>query len=375
MLYVLTTVGTSIFGNLKKELNEEQNKYIDQLKTKDSFNIEDPILSQIREKVKEISLRKDEFCYRLSAEITSLKKIKEDEDYYKEQEIKIKFILTDTIESEVATILLEDFFSKQPNYFKIDSSDGRKKIEGLQVKDFKKFEEKGLINLLEEVNKIKDEVNKIKDEVEKLKKARIILNLTGGYKGMIPFLTIFGQLYNIKIHYIYENGSLIKFPQLPIQFDWFKAESYYNYLSNESKIPYNPEDKIFEELQNNYLIKVDNNSYTVTSVGKLFFKYIKEKVIVSDNVMGHTMEYKILEYYLENPYEDKYFYLKRSHDLLDPEAPTAKDKKSDIDLLMKESKNSEEFISVESKPYLAIQECHKTPDEYFIKQLKTNRTF
>ena len=59
----------------------------------------------------------------------------------------------------------------------------------------------------------------------------ILLNITGGYKATIPYLTLMGQIYNLPIYYTFEEtpghqSELIRIPQAPIAIDWGLFEKY-----------------------------------------------------------------------------------------------------------------------------------------------------
>lgn len=72
-------------------------------------------------------------------------------------------------------------------------------IEGLQVKDAETFRDAGFINLIDKVVAIKGE------------DTSTILNISGGYKALIPPLTLLAQLEQIPLYYIYEDsGELIE---------------------------------------------------------------------------------------------------------------------------------------------------------------------
>ena len=63
-------------------------------------------------------------------------------------------------------------------------------ISDLQVKDSKRFI-KGMRNLIDEIFEIADEYW-----------GNVIMNITGGYKASIPYLTILAQLNGCPIYYI-----------------------------------------------------------------------------------------------------------------------------------------------------------------------------
>ena len=50
---------------------------------------------------------------------------------------------------------------------------------------------------------------------------RIELNATGGFKGMVPYLTLYGMFYDLPVSYIFEQSeTLIQLPRIPLAFDW-----------------------------------------------------------------------------------------------------------------------------------------------------------
>jgi putative CRISPR-associated protein (TIGR02619 family) len=88
-----------------------------------------------------------------------------------------------------------------------------RRIEDLQVLDAKKLRERGLKNLVKAVLDYlaNDSVRYSYD---------IILNPTGGFKGVVPFITILGMLYGQRSVYLFEFAEeLINLPPLPFSFD------------------------------------------------------------------------------------------------------------------------------------------------------------
>jgi putative CRISPR-associated protein (TIGR02619 family) len=88
------------------------------------------------------------------------------------------------------------------------------RIEGLQVHNAKLFREKGLKNL----------VKIVVDEYLANESIRynydIIINPTGGFKAVVPFLTVLGMLYGKRTAYMFEFADeLINLPPLPFSFD------------------------------------------------------------------------------------------------------------------------------------------------------------
>jgi putative CRISPR-associated protein (TIGR02619 family) len=88
-----------------------------------------------------------------------------------------------------------------------------RRIEGLQVHNAKTLREYGLKNL------VKVALSYLANE-EIRYQYDIILNPTGGYKGVVPFLTVLGMLYRWRTVYMFEYAEeLIHLPPLPFSFD------------------------------------------------------------------------------------------------------------------------------------------------------------
>ena len=88
-----------------------------------------------------------------------------------------------------------------------------KRIKGLQVHDVKSLKEQGFRELVTTILAYltDDNLNYQYD---------LVLNPTGGYKGVIPFVTVLGMLYGKRSVYIFEHAEqLINLPPLPFSFD------------------------------------------------------------------------------------------------------------------------------------------------------------
>lgn len=88
------------------------------------------------------------------------------------------------------------------------------RIEGLQVYDAKLLREKGLKNLVRTV------LDRYLGDENVRYAYDIVINPTGGYKGVVPFLSVLGMLYGKPSIYLFEfSEELIKLPPLPLTFD------------------------------------------------------------------------------------------------------------------------------------------------------------
>jgi putative CRISPR-associated protein (TIGR02619 family) len=88
-----------------------------------------------------------------------------------------------------------------------------RRIEGLQVHNAKTLREQGLKNL------VKVALEYLANE-EIIYSYNVIINPIGGFKGIVPFLTILGMLYGKQTVYMFEYADeLITLPPLPFSFD------------------------------------------------------------------------------------------------------------------------------------------------------------
>ena len=89
--------------------------------------------------------------------------------------------------------------------------------EGVNVDNPEEFEKKGFRNLIDRINETIEE--SINGSAEK-----IYLNITGGFKGMVPYSTIAGMIYpseKVILCYLFEDSDkIIKMPVYPIGLDY-----------------------------------------------------------------------------------------------------------------------------------------------------------
>lgn len=90
-------------------------------------------------------------------------------------------------------------------------------VEGLQVRDSQMFERYGIRNYIEKIIQLHNN-NKYKKD--------IILIPTGGFKGVVPYTTLLGMIYQLKMYYIFEDSkTLINLPWLPMSFNFKPLEN------------------------------------------------------------------------------------------------------------------------------------------------------
>lgn len=363
---VITTVGTSLFTNyMRDEVNDYLKNITDDRgistpfssleKRKDSNNrhkkdIKKCIIPHWIEDIERYEDNNGEKKYKKAkglnihccAEVQTLVNLAKD-DKYKGKDLEVYLLATDTQLSQLAAEIIEkDIFNKtnslHPNIKVVENQ----KVDDLNVTDSTTFEEKGFFNLIEKVKEIKG-----KDEV--------ILNISGGYKALIPPLTIVAQLYDIELTYMYEDSdNIISIASLPIQFDWNIVEEIAPYLNDfylkdrNSNTEINNHPKIIKALKNYGLISNSSFPYKKTFIGKLIHDYAEDKYFTSaKSTLSHIVEYKFIEYYTENIYKSNNIAYDaipiRSYELKDLSGNT----KTEIDIILED--NSSNYIAIEVK--------------------------
>jgi putative CRISPR-associated protein (TIGR02619 family) len=255
MRRIFVTVGTSLIE--KNRWNSIDNESFDKEEVEDEIGKN----KQIKEK---------------SAEMVSIEKLNLD----KEND-EIYLIATDTSDSVFCACMIKDWFKSHGYkniYFEMDYEKGV--IEKLQVYDKNNYEI-GLENLLEYIIDNLDE------------KKELIFNITGGYKGVIPYLTIISQIIDAKIVYLFEESEdLLDVPNLPINFDDQVADLYIGYLNN-FVLENITNDQVVNKLSEMKLVLKKDNTYKLTALGKFF----KQKMNHKPSILGDLIEYMIFSVY------------------------------------------------------------------------------
>jgi len=211
-----------------------------------------------------------------------------------------------------------------------------------KIKDFKKkkLDETGLIvkepfNILftKEIQKTpswKDHIEseRVAQEIVKIQNKKVVISYSGGYKAIIPYLTILGQLYNYDLAYMHEDSEeLIDTKRLPFNFDVSLAEQYYPYLTvlnfkeNETQstnadlsVKLSKEkvlEKAKSQIEQMKVYQLLDGQNEVTAFGKLILNYINETNAIDKSTLGFYCEYKVFEYFYEYHRND-YLRIERS---------------------------------------------------------------
>ncbi|HNB99155.1 MAG TPA: hypothetical protein PLS71_12995, partial [Leptospiraceae bacterium] len=271
MKKIITTVGTSIITNCL----QEDDSFISILgSVKDSFSDEwdsqKSNIEIIRKKVTSWANIKGE---KASAEIQSILKIKEELN----EEVEVYLISTDTVSSRLSAEIIKNFFYEFNANITVIFNFKEDVIKGLQVINKSKFEKEGLVELIKRIEEITE--NNWEDSV---------FNITGGYKALIPFSTIFCQFNRIRAYYLFqedekskEKFELISFPVIPINLDYNFFEKNINNLKLLNKGVDN-----FYELKKTIpkelypFIWSEEDLAELNSIGKYFFNKYESHLII-----------------------------------------------------------------------------------------------
>jgi CRISPR/Cas system-associated protein Csm6 len=283
---IITTVGTSVFTNFNKEevkkAFEEKGKGYQKLnlseRESDSAQEYDvDIFGTLEKCIKDKWLkginkkdRSGAFTFledakspnpHASAEITSILKIAEKlRAQDEEAQVEVQLLATDTALSVSAAKLVKLWFGKEvlpgePTHYQhsfeqrsenhsvsisirpFQIGENGDYIKSLGVKppadgDPETFYEQGLQNL---VKKLVDKQSGLIKQAKQARKDKLapVINFSGGYKAIIPFLTIIAQLENIPMYYIYEDSDhLLEMGSLPVGWDWGMVEALKPLLKN-----------------------------------------------------------------------------------------------------------------------------------------------
>jgi len=182
--FIISTTGTSIGTNVRKNIFGQCFRE----------GTTDRISSEIKKSLEGKDIDS------ISAETKSLHKIGIDSS------TKIAFIHTDTEDGKLCAEILRDWCKEQWGCSVYIYG-----VKGLQIKDAGLFAREGLKNYL----------RLCIDLIEKYSlNHEVILNPTGGFKGIVPYTTLIGMLFSKSIYYIFERSdALIKLPAIPINYD------------------------------------------------------------------------------------------------------------------------------------------------------------
>ncbi len=316
---IITTVGTSIFTNYqdKRVTDTLGRDYVSIDKAlevtrlqKDGSDVPasgiygeefQPHIKRLKEVIQDLwyAYPEDKPNTNASAEIASILKIAAQE----EAPCEVHLIATDTLQSVLAAELIVGWFERFPqsNIQKVlfqrqgSEFDSQKSndyiVKDLRVSAYKDYD-KGFFNLFDLLSRI------LKSSHE-----NIVFNITGGYKAIIPIMTLYAQIERIPLKYIYEGNvhqddALITLDYVPFHYDWGLLELLADYIEDKDLRERLPEDNIILDTLRKYKI-VKSDSRGLTILGSLIEKFTNIRLWEGKTSFGYFAEYKVYEAVIE----------------------------------------------------------------------------
>lgn len=293
MLKVITTVGTSIFSNYNEKHPHDKLK-IELLDRK--YSEDEAVINRKKKEKIQKWIEREPDKASISAEIKSLTKLQQE----RKEELEVYLITTDTNSSYLAAEIVKEYFDSE-NDFNLKSI---RRIKSLQVKDRTLFTKEGFPNLIYSINSIAEGYFD-----------NMIMNITGGYKGIIPFLTIFASINNIELVYIYEESSeLISIPHLPIIIDYEFIDKHSEYLTkldtgiDDYRAFKNNDYEAYSLLEKRGFIEHIDNLALLSPIGKIFFDRFKKNHFLffcPDDVWNEIQNQKDILRILKTKFSEK----------------------------------------------------------------------
>jgi putative CRISPR-associated protein (TIGR02619 family) len=273
MKKIITTVGTSLFENYHKKYRDTAFEDLYDFFKNNEISAKELDKQELRKKSLIDKFNSNYFKnnFDASAEIKSLIKLQEE----LKEDFDIYLLHSDTALGRLAAEIIKDNISLYEEYgLKISRVDIHL-IEELKIQNRQKFIQ-GMQELINNIYKISQNYW-----------GNVVINITGGYKATIPYLTILAQVNQCPIYYIFENtDALIQIPNIPIDINWKLFEDYWKSFSlieksngiKESDLP----EKFLKDCRA-FLesVDIDNEHYCVLNpLGEILWNKYKEKYFV-----------------------------------------------------------------------------------------------
>lgn len=297
MKHIINIVGTSLISNyIEKESNSNEFRYIE----------DEPVSEYERNKeriaiIKRI-LKNFTFLYKekASAELQTISKI---EEIFKDK-INAHLLCTDTLSSLICGEIINEFLIKEQK-IDVNFNKSNSYIESLQVVNKEKFLKEGVPNLIRKLQKIT--VSYCHDD--------LIINITGGYKGIIPLITFWSMINEYQLVYMFENSNQLIFePKIPIKFDYSIIEENLDILDSINKeddnlkIIKSEKRNLIENLSKKGLIEYVDDHIFISPIGQIMFdEYMKKllEIFVTKEVKENIENDENLKNFIFSHFKDK----------------------------------------------------------------------
>lgn len=274
MRTLVTPVGTSLFTNyLNDNCNDGFRRAYETIRKSHASNW--------NEYSYEIDdLRTTSFAYveskrkSASAELQSIAKIQAE----LQDDINVHLLASDTVVSRLAAEILADETANSvlgdQSAIKFDA--GTDVITGLQVENPKTFSNEGMTNLIRKIDSISANAGGWQATT---------INITGGFKATLPYLTILAQLNRVPLYYTFEDtDALIRIPQAPLVIDWGLIERHSDILMQiDNGIENWPafRNQHYQAVQDlEAFIEVDGQDALLSTVGGIFWNHYQTYFVV-----------------------------------------------------------------------------------------------
>lgn len=297
MKHIINIVGKSLISNcIEKEGKSKDFQYIEGEPVSEYERIKERI-AIIKKILKDFIL---EYKEKASAEIQTISKI---EEIFRE-EIYAHLLCTDTLCSLICGEIISEFLIEEQ---KIDVNFNKSNscIESLQVANKEKFLKEGVPNL----------IRKLKNITESYCKDDIIINITGGYKGIIPLITFWSMINEYQLVYMFENSNQLIFePKIPIKFDYSIIEENLDILDSINKEDDNLKNiksekrNLIENLSRKGLIEYVDDHIFISPIGQIMYdEYMKKllEIFVTEKVKQNIENDKNLKNFIFSHFKYK----------------------------------------------------------------------
>ncbi len=241
MRTIITTVGTSLLTNAKRELK-----------------VDAPTDEQLANYLRTTDAEK------ASAETNSLSRILQEGD-------RIVFIYSHTEDGKRCAELLRRHYDNE-GY----------QAESVEVPDLdytdKKFQNRGLRSL----------VNILAQQIEEARKRQheVVINATGGFKAEIAYATLIGLLFRVPVCYIHEMfRDIITLPATPIGWDFSliaNHEEFFEWIEGDLRTKSEVDNRLKslgEDRERITMLLLEEEGYTMLSpMGEAFYQAYREKI-------------------------------------------------------------------------------------------------
>ena len=235
MMKIITTVGASLFSNLDQKFDACIKAILSSLKEEPASKWElyggndseasDSDIPALRAFCRRGNFQSHFTDSECSAETATLEKILDETGVKHDYEVYL--LCTDTILSRLASELLATYSPLLQGKTKVINDAGKPEnvaqgvvVYALSVDDAKGLKTSGLANFVKEIQKV------WRSQYDGTSTHSVVLNASGGYKGIIPFLTLIAQLFGFPIYYKYQDEGektrrhLISIDALPFGYNW-----------------------------------------------------------------------------------------------------------------------------------------------------------